>query len=238
MPLTTSHIHGLSLTLLTVVPFLSPFLLVSRPHPLIRSPTTGRKQPQPSRPTRQLWRCWFSDFCLPHFPSNLTCHHQNTNYCCTFLNKNKNQHIHSRKFTTWKVQSDSMNVLLLEEDQLVCDSLRLVCLHSATLLRECCHSCVSLSVLPSVVCCDWSKLEMTKSSFLSASSSAPPLARAPWTPFLSSFFSWRLSRMKPGMQIMKEMVRRLRVRPRYATLTAGEEKTIKDQKQAAKMGPG
>lgn len=81
-----------------------------------------------------------------------------------------------------------------------------------------CHSRVSLSVLLSEVCCDWSELDVTNSSFLSASSSVPPLARAPWMPFLSSDFSCRLSRMKPGMQMMKEIVRRLRVRPRYAIL--------------------
>lgn len=99
-----------------------------------------------------------------------------------------------------------------------------VCVSTASLCTVCgcCHSCVSLSVLLSEVCCDWSKLEITKSSFLSASSSAPPLARAPWIPFLSSFFNWRLSRTKPGMQMMKEMVRRLRVRPRYATLMVEE----------------
>ena len=81
-----------------------------------------------------------------------------------------------------------------------------------------CHSRVSLSVLLSAVCCDWSELEITNSSFLSASSSVPPLARAPWMAFLSSFLSCRPSRMKPGMQIINEIVRRLRVRPRYAIL--------------------
>lgn len=88
------------------------------------------------------------------------------------------------------------------------------------------HSCVSLSVLLSEVCCDCSELETTNSSFLSASSSVPPLARAPWTPFLSSFFSCRLSRTKPGMQIMKEIVRRPRVRPRYAILGGKDVKNM------------
>lgn len=96
-----------------------------------------------------------------------------------------------------------------------------VCVSMASICAVCgCrHSCVSLETqLLSEGCWDCSKLEITKSSFRSASSSAPPLARAPWIPFLSSFFNWRLSRTKPGMQMMKEMVRRLRVRPRYATL--------------------
>lgn len=88
------------------------------------------------------------------------------------------------------------------------------------------HSCVSLSVLLSEVCCDCSELETAYSSFLSASSSVPPLARAPWTPFLSSFFSCRLSRTKPGMQIMKEIVRRPRVRPRYAILRGKDVKNM------------
>lgn len=74
------------------------------------------------------------------------------------------------------------------------------------------HSRVSLSVLLSV------ELEIANSSLLSASSSVPPFVRAPWMAFLSSSFSCWLSRMKPGMQIRNEIVRRLRVRPRYAIL--------------------
>lgn len=90
------------------------------------------------------------------------------------------------------------------------------------------HSRVSLSVRLSDVCCNWSELEITNSSFLSASSSVPPLARAPWMAFFSSFFSCRLSRMKPGMQITNEIVRRLSVRPRYAILRGkGVNKKIK-----------
>lgn len=76
------------------------------------------------------------------------------------------------------------------------------------------HSWVSLSD----VRCNWSELEIINSSFLSASSSVPPLTRDPWTAFLSSLSSCLLSRMKPGMQMRKETVRRLRVRPRYAIL--------------------
>lgn len=92
-----------------------------------------------------------------------------------------------------------------------------MCVWEKTICRVC-HSRVSLSVLFSDICCNWSELEITNSSFLSASSSALPLARAPWIPFLSSSFSCRLSRMKPGMQMRKETVLRPRVRPRYATL--------------------
>lgn len=104
----------------------------------------------------------------------------------------------------------------------------------------CCHSCVSLSMLLSEVCCDWSKLEITESSFLNASTSAPPLTRAPWIPFLSSSFNWRLSRMKPGMQMKKETERRPRVRPRYATLTVEHEKesfiSVKKKKKKTTAG--
>lgn len=81
-----------------------------------------------------------------------------------------------------------------------------------------CQSRVCLSVLFSDGWCGWSELEITNSSFLSTSSSVPPFLRAPWMALRSSSFSCRLSRMKPGMQIIKEIVRRLRVRPRYAIL--------------------
>lgn len=81
-----------------------------------------------------------------------------------------------------------------------------------------CHSRVSLSVPLSDFRCDWSEFEITNSSFRSASNSVPPLATVPWRAFLSSFLSWRLRRMKPGMQMTKEKDRRLSVRPRYAIL--------------------
>lgn len=86
--------------------------------------------------------------------------------------------------------------------------------HTESFLPLTSHRWAWLSVLLSISCKPWSEFRITTSSFLKASSSVPPFVRAPCrTRLFSSSFSCWLSRMNPGMQIMNEIVRRLKVSP-------------------------